>query len=135
MWCWGGWCPRSPSFLLWANTMMGGILPHLLLLAHHKKIGKKQHHLQLYSSCKRHLLLKNCLIALNKLHKTLVASVSEINDQQNISPFLYYCMPFVYYYKNKQLTWWHMENEKCLKKIILKIDGGSLLCIFNSFRL
>ncbi len=42
---------------------------------------------------------KNCLIAFNKLHKTLVANVDEVNDQQNTSPFLYYCMSSIYYYK------------------------------------
>ncbi len=43
--------------------------------------------MQLYFSYKRHLLLKNYLITLDKLHKTLVASVDEVNGQQNISPF------------------------------------------------
>ncbi len=35
---------------------------------------------------------KNYLITLDKLHKTLVTNVDEINSQQNISPFIYYWM-------------------------------------------
>jgi len=66
--------------------------------------GKNNYYLQLYSSCKRHLLLNN-LVALNKLYKTLIASVDEINGQQNTSPSIYYfCMSFVYYHQNQQLT-------------------------------
>jgi len=43
--------------------------------------------------------MKNCLVALNKLHKTLVANVDEIKGQQNISSFVYYCMSSIYYHK------------------------------------
>ncbi len=47
---------------------------------------------------------KNCLVTLDKLHKTLVASVDEVNGQQNTPPSIYSCMPFIYYQKNQQLT-------------------------------
>ncbi len=61
---------------------------------------------------------KNCLVTLNELHKTLVAGVDEVNGQQNTSPSIYYYMPYVYYHKNQQLKYWHMVNEKGLKKNI-----------------
>ncbi len=32
---------------------------------------------------------KNCLVALNKLHKTLVTNVDEVNGQQNTSMSIY----------------------------------------------
>jgi hypothetical protein len=63
----------------------------------------------------------NCfLIALEKLHAILLASVNEVNGQQNASPFVYYCMSFVYYHKNQQFTKSHEANEKGLKKLCFK---------------
>jgi hypothetical protein len=39
---------------------------------------------------------KNCLIASNKFHKTLVASVDEINGQQIFNhPYIIVCHPYV----------------------------------------
>jgi hypothetical protein len=43
-------------------------------------------------------------VALNKLHKTLVANVDEVKNLKNISPSVYYHMSYVYYHKNQQLT-------------------------------
>jgi hypothetical protein len=36
----------------------------------------------------------NCVVALNKLHKTLVANVDEVNNQKN-SPFVYYHVIYI----------------------------------------
>jgi hypothetical protein len=60
------------------------------------------------------------IIALDKLYAILVASVNEDNGQQNASPFVYYCMPFLYYHKNQQLTKSHVANEKGLKNLCFK---------------
>jgi hypothetical protein len=39
---------------------------------------------------------KNCLVALNKLHKTLVASVDEINGQQILHhPYIIVCHMYI----------------------------------------
>ncbi len=55
------------------------------------------------------------------MHETLIASVDEINGQQNTSPSIYYYMPYVYYHENQQLTYkWHVANEKGLRNFSLK---------------
>jgi hypothetical protein len=45
-----------------------------------RELGKnKNYHLLLYFCYKEHFVIKNYLVILNKLHKTLVTSVNEVN--------------------------------------------------------
>ncbi len=78
---------------------------------------------------------KNCLVALNKLHKTLVANVDEINGQQNTHhAYTIVCHPYITIKSsNLHNDTWQMKNV--FKKFVLKIDGGFSSFNFNGFRL
>jgi hypothetical protein len=74
------------------------------------------------------------LVPLDKLHKTLVANVDEVNGQQNISPSdTIICHSYITIQIN------NLHNDmgwvKKVEKNVSKIDGGSSSSIFNGFRL
>ncbi len=69
------------------------------------KIGEKKLSFATIFQLQKTFVTKNNLVALNKLYKTLIANVDEVNNQQTTSLSVYYfCMSFVYYHQNQQLT-------------------------------
>jgi hypothetical protein len=78
--------------------------------------------------------IKKYLVALNKLHQTIVANVNEVNGQQILHhPYTIVCHPYITIKINNlhNDTW----KVKRFEKNVLKIDGGSLSPIFSGFRL
>ncbi len=87
------------------------------------------------SSCIKQVATKNCLIALNKLHKTLVASVNEVNGQQILHhPYSIVCHLYITIeISNLHNATWQLK--KVWNFFVLKLDSEPWSSILNGFRL
>ncbi len=99
------------------------------------KLEKKQLPFATTFQLQKKIITKNCLVALNKLHQTLVAGVDEVNSQQILHhSYIIVCHLYITIKINNLYNdMWQFENG--FLKIDLKIGNGSSLSNLNGFRL